>query len=126
MARIDKYESLSGGFRAPLAADYVGSATPVGVSLNSSGRVVLGGVGNTVGSVGVLCKPDSAKAGSIVDIMTDGELVEFAGAAGTVYYADPTTGAINTTVPGAGVNGFRVGHTVEATRLIVRFQRMQG
>ena len=125
MARIDKYEPNVGGFRAPLAADYVGSATPVAVSLNASGRVVLGAVGNT-NMVGVLCKPDNAKAGDIVDIMTSGELVEFAGAAGTVYYASATTGAISTTAPTTGANGYRVGWTVEATRLVVRFQQMQG
>lgn len=125
MARIDKYEPLAGGFRAPLAADLTGSATPVAVSLNASGRVVQGAAGNT-GMVGIICEPKNKKAGTIVDVMTDGELVEFAGAAGTVYYANATTGAINTTAPGAGVNGYRVGHTVEATRLVVRFQAVQG
>lgn len=114
MARIDKYDPVDGGFRAPLAADYAGSDVPVGIGLDLNGRVVVGG-GNT-GVVAVLCKPDPAKAGEIVDCMTDGELVEFAGVAGTVY-GSSVTGAI--TAGGAT----RVGHTVEATRLIVRVAR---
>lgn len=125
MARIDKYEPKSGGFRAPLAASWAGQAAPVVVSLDGSGRVVVGSLGATNG-VGVLCKPDAAAAGTFVDIMTDGELVEAALAAGTVYYATVTTGALTTSAPGAGVNGFRVGHTVEASRLVVRFQAVQG
>lgn len=119
MARIDKYDPVSGGFRAPLAAAYTGAAAPIGVGLNSSGRVVAG-AGDT-GIVAVLCKPDDAAAGDIVDNMTDGELVEFAGAAGTVYTADTTTGVIDDTAPDA--THTRVGHTVEATRLIVRVAR---
>jgi hypothetical protein len=119
MARIDKYEPVGGGFRAPLAADYAGSAVPVGVGLDVQGRVVVG-AGNT-GIVGVLCVPDARKAGSIVDCMTDGELVEFAGAAGTVYHVTDATGAIAAGAAGAGQT--RVGHTVEATRLIVRVAR---
>lgn len=115
MARIDKYDPKAGGFRATLLAAWAGSATPVAVSLDSSGRVVVGAAGQT-GMVGILCKPDAAAAGAVVDIMTDGELVEAGLAAGTVYYANITTGAL-----GTGVTRFRVGHTVEASRLVVRF-----
>ena len=115
MARIDKYEPKSGGFRAPLVASWAGQAAPVAVSLDSSGRVVVGAAGQT-GMCGVLCKPDAAPAGTFVDIMTDGEIVEAGLAAGTVYFANATTGALQT-----GVTQWRVGHTVEASRLIVRF-----
>jgi hypothetical protein len=119
MARIDKYDPVSGGFRAPLAADWAGQATPLGVGLDSNGRVVAG-IGNS-GIRGVLCKPDAAKAGDIVDVMTDGELVEFAGTAGTGYSANTVTGVIsNAAVSGTQIN---VGSTVEATRLIVRISR---
>ena len=119
MARIDKYDPVDGGFRAPLAADWAGQAAPVGVGLDVNGRVVLGA--GQSGIVGVLCKPDAAKAGSIVDIMRDGELVEFAGAAGTAYSANTTTGVIsNAAVSGTQIN---VGFTVEATRLVVGVAR---
>jgi hypothetical protein len=118
VARIDKYDPVDGGFRAPLAADYTGAAAPIGVGLDSNGRVVPGVSVAAVGIVGVLCKPDNAKAGEIVDIMTDGELVEFAGAAGTAYTANTTTGVISNAA--ASATQIRVGFTVEATRLVVR------
>lgn len=114
--RIDKYDPVSGGFRAPLNAAYTGSATAVGASINTSGRVLPGAVGNT-GFVGILCKPDNAVAGEVIDIMTHGEIVDAGLAAGTTYYLNATTGAIQTTQ-----TIYYVGHTVEATRLVVRFQ----
>jgi hypothetical protein len=116
VARIDKYGPKSGGFRAPLAGAYTGAAAPIGVGLDSNGRVVPG-AGQT-GIVGVLCKPDDAAALAIVDVMTSGELVEFAGAAGTVYTANTTTGAITTGA--ASATQTPIGFTVEATRLVVR------
>lgn len=119
MARIDKYNPVGGGFRAPLAADRAGAAAPVGVGLDVNGRVVAG-IGVT-GIVGVLCKPDDAVAGEVVDIMKDGELVEFAGAAGTVYTANTVTGVISNAA--ASATQIVVGHTVEATRLIVGVSR---
>jgi hypothetical protein len=125
MARIDKYDSVDGGFRAPLAAAWAGQAAPLAVSLDGSGRVVIG-AGTALTQVGVICKPNAAAAGEFVDIMTDGELVEAGLVAGTVYYANATTGALETSAPGAGVNKFRVGHTVEASRLVVRCQVVQG
>lgn len=113
MARIDKYQPVAGGFRAPLNAAYTGAAAPIGVGINSSGRVVVG-AGQT-GIVGVICSPYDKAAGDIIDVMTNGELVEFGGAAGTTYYAHATTGVISTTV-----SAYRVGATVEADRLVVR------
>jgi hypothetical protein len=120
MARIDKYSGVGSGFRAPLAADWAGQATAIGVGLDVNGRVVAGaGINGRI--VGVLCKPDAGKAGSIVDIMKDGELVEFAGVAGTDYTANTTTGVISSAA--ASATQIRVGHTVEATRLIVGVNR---
>lgn len=119
MARIDKYDPVDGGFRAPLAAAWTGQAAPIGVGLNSSGRVVPG-AGQT-GIVGVLCKPDDAKLGGIVDIARDAELVEFAGVPGTVYTANTTTGVISNAA--ASATQIVVGFTVEATRLIVGVAR---
>lgn len=144
----DKYEPIGGGFRAPLAADLAvnaaGSYGPKGVSLDVNGKVVQGGAGNS-GYVGILVKnvplypnlgsvagavnlavPVGAKAGDIVDVMTDGEIVGLlALVAGTTYFLD-ATGNLTVTGPAAGINGYRVGHTVEATRLVVRFERVQG
>jgi hypothetical protein len=116
MARIDKYDPVDGGFRAPLAGAWAGQAAPIGVGLDVNGRVVPG-AGQT-GIVGVLCKPDAAAAGSVVDIARDAELVEFNGVPGTVYYAADADGAISTTDTGTVV-----GFTVEASRLIVGVAR---
>lgn len=127
MSRYDKYDSKDGGFRAPLAADFAAAdlEKALGVGLDVNGRVVLGG-GNT-GVVGVLVLTKALKAGDIVDVMTDGEIVEVPGlAAGTVYYAAAAGGAISAAGPAVGANAARVGHTVEATRLVVRVQQVQG
>jgi len=126
MARIDKYNPYGGGFRAPLAADWdpADNGKPYGVGLNSSGQVVKGA--GQSGVVGVLVLTKAWPAGQVVDIMTDGELIEFAptattpgsayGAAGTSYYANTTTGVISTT---STTGQHKVGHTVESSRLIV-------
>jgi hypothetical protein len=137
--RYDKYDGVTGGFRGKLAADLTvdseGSTGVRAVSLNASGRVVVGTAGAS-GFVGVIVKnvpfypslgsipgaanlavPVGGKAGDVVDIMTDGEIVDVAGlAAGTKYYA-AADGTLNTT----NTNPY-VGHTVEAGRLIVRAQ----
>lgn len=116
MARIDKTDSAIGVFRAPLNAAYTGAAAPIGVGLNSSGRVVVG-AGQT-GIVGVICSPYDKDAGDVIDVLTFGELVEFGGAAGTVYTANTTTGVI--TNGAASATQVPVGFTVEADRLVVR------
>lgn len=121
MPRYDKYEPYAGGFRAPLLAAVTAANGFVayGVGLDSSGRVVLG-AGNT-GVVGLFIAHGPKNAGDIVDVMTDGEAVDFVAlTAGTVYYANATTGALENTAPAAGVNKTRIGHTVEATRMVVR------
>lgn len=123
MARIDKYDPISGGFRAPLAANInahdgvIGGATaPLGVGLDTSGRVVAG-AGNT-GIIAVLCLPSNKKAGDVVDNMTSGEIVEAGGTAGTTYTANTTTGAI--TNAAASATQIVVARTVEVGRLVVR------
>lgn len=138
MPRYDKYDPVSGGFRAPLAANFGyttgnpdwahGDLGDVkAVSLNANGEVVIGtplNAGTNVGGlVGVLILTEPKAAAEIVDVMTAGEIVEFtlangaAAAAGTVYTSN-ADGTYGTTAPGAA-NG-RIGHTVEATRLVVR------
>lgn len=138
MPRYDKYDPVSGGFRAPLAASfgYTGgnpdwSHADLGdvksVSLNGNGEVVIGtplNAGTGLGGLaGVMILTEPKAAGAIVDVMTAGEIVEFtlangsAAAAGTVYTSN-ADGTYGTTAPGAA-NG-RIGQTVEATRLVVR------
>jgi len=121
VARIDKYDPFDGGFRAPLlAAITVASGNLeklLPVSLDTNGKVVVAGAGQT-GIVGVLVVTEAKNAGDIVDVMTDGEMVECSGlAAGTKYYSS-SAGVINTTTTGTFI-----GFTVEATRLIVRVGR---
>jgi hypothetical protein len=126
MARYDKYDPISGGFRAPLAADWADNqkGIPFGVTLDGNGRVVKVSAVDTARGVLVI---DQAKvAGDIVDVMTAGEIVECTGlAAGTEYYTHTDATLVNT-APGAGVNKVRVGTTVEAARLVVRVQKVQG
>ena len=139
MARYDKYDPISGGFRAKLAANlsltdgsFIG-----GVSLDSSGRVVPGTGGQT-GIVGVVVKnaarqpiapfaggmgapnpnaPIGAMAGDVVDIMTSGEIVDLDTTnfpAGTKIYAG-ASGKLSD-----NNTGTKVGWTVEDGRLVVR------
>lgn len=124
---------------------------PVAVGLDANGRVVAG-KGNS-GIVGILIKAmpagalvgsatvtgvtaPGAMAGDYVDVMTDGEIVDIAGLAlpaGTAIWADGTTGALAAGVAGTGAapasgagsttGSVYVGHTVEATRLVVRLNQ---
>jgi hypothetical protein len=129
MARIDKTDSAIGVFRAPLAADYVGTETPIGVGLDVNGRVVAGA--GVSGIVGLLVRPPANpatpllpyKAGINIDVLTTGELTEFAGVAGTRYTANTTTGVISSAA--ASATQIPIGWTVEATRLVVRVSAAQ-
>lgn len=118
MARIDKTDSNIGVFRAALAADVASTADydkVLACSLDASGNVLLKDGTKPVGVTTV--DRTKRKAGSIQDVMTSGEIVECAGlAAGTKYYIQDD-GSIGTTV-----TEFYVGVTVEADRLVVRFQ----
>lgn len=118
LANYDKYDPKAGGFRAALEADWLQGDLKrvVGVGLNASGNVVKGG-GNT-GLVGVLVLTEKLKAGDVVDVMTAGEIVDVGGTAGSVYYAEPTAGVVSTT---SAAGATKVGHTVKADRLVVRF-----
>lgn len=123
MSRYDKYNPISGGFRAKLAGAW--SSADVGkifgVGLNASGAVVKG-AGNT-GIIGACIVNRAMAAGDVVDVMQHGEIVEAtlsdgttALTAGTAYYFVIATGllsAVATAQP-------KVGFTVEASRLVVR------
>lgn len=142
MARYDKYEPIAGGFRARLNAALTltdGSIGPVAVSLNSAGRAVVGTASQS-GLVGVMVKnvgrgpaglfgspfagtpnahaPIGAQAGDVVDIMTNGEIVDLdatAFPAGSKIFA-----AANGTLSTTPTDGIQIGFTAEAGRLVVR------
>lgn len=144
MSRYDKYDPMSGGFRAPLAANFgYTSGSPdkkhadigklFAVAENASGQIVKFGSGATA-FVGAMILTLPKAAGDIVDIMTDGEIVDLADAeilaadtlgTGQALYADVSvaTGQL-TSVSAAG--DFYVGRTVEMinglARLVVRCQ----
>lgn len=126
MARYDKYDPYTGGGRAKLAADWLpGDLDRVfGVGLNAAGLLVKGG-GQT-GIIGAFILTMVRKAGDVVDVMDKGEIVDFdfvgrprvawaPAAPGTLYYADPATGAVTAT----GTTGVLIGHTREKSRLMV-------
>lgn len=133
MARYDKYDPISGGFRAPLAADFLGGTEGVNfgkvyaVGLNASGQVTIGAIAADPGCVGVLILTSARFAGDAVDVMTHGEIVDLnlvtpfdnfaaAAVAGKKYYGVAADGTISTT---AAAN-YAIGWTVESKRLIVR------
>lgn len=114
--RYDKYDPISGGFRAPFDAAWAADVI-LGVGLNSTGEVVVG-AGNT-GIIGIVATTKAMAIGEIADVMTSGECVEMVGlAAGTVYTANTTTGVISAAA--ASATQTPIGFTVEASRLIVR------
>ena len=126
MPRFDKVEPKGGSFRAPLGFNLVSGdvGAVVGVGLDVNGRVVKG-AGQT-GVVAVICPSSLGSIGDPIDCMTDGEIVDVALAAGTTYYINTTTGALETAAPAAGTNKPKAGHTVQAWRLIVRVSTFQG
>jgi hypothetical protein len=116
-ARYDKYNPQVGNFRAALNADTPKmTGNPIAVGLNASGNVVAGA--SNTGIVGIMMVVKDMKAGDIVDVMTHGEIVALTGlTAGTAITANTTTGVLGTGA--ASATQMAVGHTVEATRLVV-------
>ncbi|WNO27790.1 minor capsid protein [Microbacterium phage Huwbert] len=141
-AAYDKFDPIIGGFRSRLAADLTltdGSIGPVGVSLNASGRVVVG-TGGQSGLAGILVKnvgrgpayqwdqqvtgvpnpnsPIGAKAGDAVDILVQGHVVNLDPAAfpagRKVYVA--ANGTVSVT---GGAGATQIGFTVKAGQLFV-------
>ena len=104
MARIDKVVQL---VRAPAGQALSGV---LGVTVNAGGSVVPA----ATGAKGVVCIPGTIATGRPVGILVRGEIVEFGGLAGSVYYSG-AAGALGT----ASAGGQLVGFTVEADRLIV-------
>lgn len=134
MARYDKYEPFAGGFRASLAADFAYTASlpdrahvdlnkPFGVGLDANGLVVKG-VGVT-GIKGLLVLNIPKSAGDAVDIMCNGEVLEWmtsagvAGVAGMNYYAANASGIVAPGTTAGGVTppatSVYLGFTAEVT-----------
>lgn len=143
MSRYDKYNPVSGGFRAKLNAAWTATSGPSGVTdlnriivveLNSSGRVIK--ATSAVTAIGVLVLTGPKAAGDVVDVMTAGEIVEVDGAdvqggvaptAGQRFFFDATASRLAlVAAPTAGTNYFLVGRVVEPTRLVVRCGLLQG
>jgi hypothetical protein len=131
MARIDKYDPKNGGFRARLGfqpvAGEVGDV--IGVYIDGAGLVQKAAAAT---AEGVLCMSSLLNQGDTVDVMTSGEIVDIGAGNNVTGYAlgakayAAAAGAIGVTAPGAGVNGVYIGTFVEAWRLIVRVQKVQG
>lgn len=117
---------MGGGFRAPLAVAI--PSTDAGkvqaVGLNSSGQVTIGAAA-AVGIKGVICPVRAMAAGEIIDVMTDGEIVNATMTAGTAMVAGVDVwGAFATgLVTQTQGTGAYIGHTVELDRLVVRVGR---
>lgn len=128
MARYDKYDPFSGGFRALLAEDFPKEDLNkvIGVGLNADGHLVPGA--GQSGVRGVLILTKARKAGDVVDVMTAGEIVDLhegdadlTPVPGTPYFVADGDGALSAT---PSTNS--VGTTVAAQRLVVRFQTLTG
>lgn len=119
--RYDKYDPVSGGFRAPLNAAIVSAdvGKVLGVSINTSGKVVIGGAA-IADIVGVICAVRAMAANEIIDVMTAGEITDatYSGGGATatgdrVYAA--TDGNTSTTNTGA-----LVGRVINVGRMVIR------
>lgn len=123
MARFDKYDGKTGGFRAPLEAaiDIASVGKIYAVSINTSGRAVVGGAAQTAIS-GLICAVRPMAAGEPIDVMTHGEIEEATETAGTAFtLGAPVFAHADGTVDDTSTNGVAVGITVtRATRLVVR------
>lgn len=143
MSRYDKYDPKVGGFRAKLAANFgYTSGVPdrnhadlnkvFAVGLDTSGNVGKFGSGfPTFAGLLILTLPKAA--GDVIDVMTDGEIVDLVDAeilaadtlaAGQKLYADPavTTGVLTAVATSNRLVGFTVelNSTTGRARLVVR------
>lgn len=135
MARVDKYDPETGGFRVYVAGDYADAdlGKLFGFGLDSTGKMVKGaGVSGVLGVWVVTEKPGVVgplREVSRLDIMREGCITDFGpstsgkvpgvdfGVAATKYFSD-ANGVISST---AAVGSYYVGATVEPDRLEVNF-----
>lgn len=126
MSRFDKYDPYDGGFRARLNAAIV--AADAGkiraVSINASGRVVIGGTG-LIDIRGLICPTEAMPAGAAIDVMTDGEITDATTTGGVALTAGLQYCHIDGTVDSASASGKAIGFTVELSRIIVRVPTTQ-
>jgi hypothetical protein len=121
--RFDKYDPVSGGFRAPLAAAILATDKDKiqAVSINTSGQVAIGGAAETA-IIGVIIAGRAMAAGEVIDVMTHGEIVGALTTAGAAF----VTGAIVSVATGASTGlvasaaGKVIGRVIEADRLVIR------
>ena len=134
MSRVDKYDPITGGFRADVAVDVLDAdlGKLYAYGLDSTGKAVKGA--GQSGCLGVCVFNDKPgrvgplKEVSRQDIMREGCVTDFGptagvpgtdfGLAGTKYFANAATGAISAT---GGTGTYYVGATVEPDRLEVNF-----
>jgi hypothetical protein len=135
MSRFDKYDPISGGFRAKLKlALSVSTALEreriFGVSVEAAtGLLLLGGAATAI--VGIINVRESKAAGEPVDVMTHGEIVDAfflndgttATVLGTVYYVDNVTGAITATTTSNKRIGVRLADSPDKGRINIRIQQ---
>ena len=108
MARFDKLWAV---VRAPAGTAMTGC---IGVRFGAGGSVFPAGTAAGEAADGVICHPGTFVAGEPVAVLQHGEIVEFGGGAGSVYYAG-VGGTLSTT----STNATKVGKTVEGDRLVV-------
>lgn len=85
-----------------------------GVRFDANGEVVYAGTAAGQTAIGVVCLPGTIAAGDPVGVLVRGEIVEFGGSAGSVYYAGS-----NGTISTDSTSATQVGVTVEGNRLVV-------
>lgn len=123
-SRFDKYDPVSGGFRAPLNAAILSADVNKlqGVSINGSGKVVIGGAAET-DIVGVICPVRAMAANEVIDVMTRGEIADARTTADAAFTAGGpirvvgATGVIENGTAGAGQK--IVGFVLEADRIVI-------
>lgn len=123
-SRFDKYDGMVGGFRAPLNAALSATGDDTGkiqaVSINASGKVVIGGAAETA-IIGVICPTRVMGANEPIDVMTSGEIVGAVKTAGTAWAAgDLVYAHLAGTVDAVSAAGKVIGKMLTTTHMVVR------
>lgn len=127
MSRFDKYDPFDGGYRAVLNAAIV--AADAGklraVSLNSSGRLVIGGAALT-DLRGIICPTEAFPAAAAIDVMTDGDIAEPTTTGGVAFGNNDVLYAhIDGSIDATATSGLAVGFIVNGPgpkRAVIRFR----
>jgi len=127
MARFDKYDPVSGGFRAALNAAITSSDVGkiFAVAVNGSNRVIRTAIGATADIAGVICPVRPMNVGDQIDVMTAGEIVEALETAGTAFTDGAkvyghTDGTIDDTATTSKYLGQVVESQATGKRIVVR------